>query len=189
MSKENLMDAITLVLQEKGFNGATMEQIAARAGLSKSSLYNYFKNKDEMLTKTADRFVTQYSAFHSELMERQNSFEEKLLAHMALQDRMLPRKPQTLLLLKQMLDRDVLNLVEKPLDKPDFLSFLEEGIREEKLTSLLKPAEYQLIFSFFMISERIFNESAADKNVNMDIPDWIRLLMGGCSMSGTRSSY
>jgi AcrR family transcriptional regulator len=34
---------------EKGYEGASMEAIAARAGLSKGGLYHHFKSKDEIL--------------------------------------------------------------------------------------------------------------------------------------------
>lgn len=38
----------------KGYQLATMEKIAARAGISKSNLYNYFKSKEEIFYRLTD---------------------------------------------------------------------------------------------------------------------------------------
>lgn len=42
-------DALSTVIQKKGFPGTTIESIADELGLAKSSLYTYFKNKDELI--------------------------------------------------------------------------------------------------------------------------------------------
>ena len=39
----------------KGFHNTSMDDIAARLGLTKTSLYYYFRNKDEILTSCLDR--------------------------------------------------------------------------------------------------------------------------------------
>ncbi len=47
-----VLDAITETVLEVGYGAATVERIAHRAGLSKSGLYHYFSNKDDMLAET-----------------------------------------------------------------------------------------------------------------------------------------
>ena len=42
---------------EKGYNGASMNSIAARAGLSKGGLYHHFSGKDEILMAANDEFA------------------------------------------------------------------------------------------------------------------------------------
>lgn len=44
-----IADAAEALFHEKGFDGATMDQLAAAAELSKSTLYVYFQSKDELL--------------------------------------------------------------------------------------------------------------------------------------------
>ncbi|MCA9641590.1 MAG: TetR/AcrR family transcriptional regulator [Myxococcales bacterium] len=43
------------VFLERGLSGATMEEVASRAELSKGTLYLYFKSKDELYLATANR--------------------------------------------------------------------------------------------------------------------------------------
>ncbi len=79
--RKEIMDAARIVFSAKGFNRATMEEIATEAELSPGTLYLYFKNKEELhtslsihilgyLTKKIDQFV---------LKEDMNA-EEKLIA-------------------------------------------------------------------------------------------------------------
>jgi AcrR family transcriptional regulator len=50
--RHRILDAITETVLAVGYGAATVERIAQRAGLSKSGLYHYFTNKDDMLTRT-----------------------------------------------------------------------------------------------------------------------------------------
>jgi AcrR family transcriptional regulator len=49
MMKETIFEAATTVLCEHGVNGTTMNRVAEAANLAKSSLYDYFENKDDLL--------------------------------------------------------------------------------------------------------------------------------------------
>ncbi|MBI9090931.1 MAG: TetR/AcrR family transcriptional regulator [Desulfobacterium sp.] len=48
--RRQIMQAAKLVFSAKGFNRATMEEIAGEAELSPGTLYLYFKNKEELHT-------------------------------------------------------------------------------------------------------------------------------------------
>ncbi len=177
--KDNLFISIASAIQEKGLNNVTMEQIASNAGLSKSSLYNYFQNKDEMLTETVNKLVKEYRIFHRELLERYDSFEEKLVAHLELQDAIMPVKPQSLIILKQFLNRDVLQKIDSPGDSPDFLSFIQDGIDQKKLKPMLSPREYQIIFSSFIFIEKVMFNRKGNCNLIPPVLDWLKLLACG----------
>lgn len=47
--KTKIIQAAGRAFVEKGFQGATMDEIAGNAGLSKPTLYAYFKNKQDIL--------------------------------------------------------------------------------------------------------------------------------------------
>jgi AcrR family transcriptional regulator len=49
MMKEALHQAVVKVLAEDGLSGLTMDRITQMAGMSKGTLYNYFKDKQELL--------------------------------------------------------------------------------------------------------------------------------------------
>ena len=52
-----LLDVAAQVFAEVGFEAATTNAIAARAGVSPGSLYQFFPNKDAIAEALADRFV------------------------------------------------------------------------------------------------------------------------------------
>jgi len=49
MSKENILQAAALIFQEKGYNAASMQDIADAVALKKGSLYHYVDSKQEIL--------------------------------------------------------------------------------------------------------------------------------------------
>ena len=59
---ERIIDAATRVLTEHGYDGASTNRIAAAAGVSSGSLYQYFPNKDAIVTAVLERFSDQLVA-------------------------------------------------------------------------------------------------------------------------------
>lgn len=49
---DNLCEAAMRVIAEDGVDNMTMDKIAETAGVAKGTIYNYFKNKDELLSDT-----------------------------------------------------------------------------------------------------------------------------------------
>ncbi|TDL75597.1 TetR/AcrR family transcriptional regulator [Rhodococcus qingshengii] len=47
--KQEILRSAAAVLVEKGYQGTTMEEIAAKLLMTKGSMYYYFKNKDDLL--------------------------------------------------------------------------------------------------------------------------------------------
>jgi AcrR family transcriptional regulator len=47
--KKQILQAATRVFAAKGFEGATISDIADEAGVAEGSIYNYFKNKNDLL--------------------------------------------------------------------------------------------------------------------------------------------
>lgn len=52
---DSLTDVALGVFREKGFNAASIEDIARAAGLTKSSLYHHVSGKEELLSRGLDR--------------------------------------------------------------------------------------------------------------------------------------
>src|SRR5271170_3518964 len=47
-TRKKLIDAAAEVIGEKGFDRASLEEIAARAGMTRGAVYGNFKNKEEL---------------------------------------------------------------------------------------------------------------------------------------------
>lgn len=54
-----ILDAAASVLEERGYPGASTNQIAAAAGISPGSLYQYFPNKDAILSTLVGEYTQQ----------------------------------------------------------------------------------------------------------------------------------
>ncbi|MCK6502169.1 TetR/AcrR family transcriptional regulator [Myxococcota bacterium] len=54
-----ILDATAAALSRGGTAGFTMEQVAAEAGYSTASLYNYFRSRDDLVLALVDRCVEQ----------------------------------------------------------------------------------------------------------------------------------
>lgn len=61
---DRLMDAAFVLFTEQGFEGATMDAIAKRAGASTKTLYSRYANKAEILEATVRRNVQRTVADH-----------------------------------------------------------------------------------------------------------------------------
>ncbi|MGA9659309.1 MAG: TetR/AcrR family transcriptional regulator [Asticcacaulis sp.] len=58
--REAILEVATDIFLTEGYAGASMSTIAAKLGGSKGTLYNYFKNKDELFTA----YVMRHCEFH-----------------------------------------------------------------------------------------------------------------------------
>ncbi|ASO20833.1 AcrR family transcriptional regulator [Actinoalloteichus hoggarensis] len=65
---EQILHAAATVFAEQGYEGATTNAIAGAAGISPGSLYQYFKNKDDIARALADHYAERLAAFRSEVL-------------------------------------------------------------------------------------------------------------------------
>ena len=61
--RTDITTAAALVFAEKGFQGASVSDIAEAAGVSKGSLYSYFNNKEDL-------FYATFQAYQAELLQQ-----------------------------------------------------------------------------------------------------------------------
>ncbi len=52
--RENIVKAASKLMSEKGFKGATFDEIAKMVGIHKSTIFHYFKDKNELLQAVID---------------------------------------------------------------------------------------------------------------------------------------
>jgi AcrR family transcriptional regulator len=55
MTRDDILDAAAQIFREKGFHGASMEDVAAAVNLRKASLYHHVTSKQEILLALLDR--------------------------------------------------------------------------------------------------------------------------------------
>lgn len=59
MRTAQIVEAATLVFAGKGFDGATMDDIADAVGINKATIYLYFDNKDTLILAIAEQLFAQ----------------------------------------------------------------------------------------------------------------------------------
>jgi AcrR family transcriptional regulator len=70
-TRDRILDAAARVFSARGYSAGTTNRIAAEAGMSVGSLYQYFPNKDAILVELVRRHVTEGTeAFHRRTAER-----------------------------------------------------------------------------------------------------------------------
>lgn len=62
--QEEIIEAATTVISQKGFKSATTKEIAKEADMAEGTLYNYFKNKNEILMTIVERYVNNKRDFN-----------------------------------------------------------------------------------------------------------------------------
>ncbi|MDD9304306.1 MAG: TetR/AcrR family transcriptional regulator [Desulfobacter sp.] len=76
--RQEILVAAREVFSIKGFNSATMEEIASKAELSPGTLYLYFKNKEELHTSLSIDILAHLGAEIEKVVSQDISVEEKI---------------------------------------------------------------------------------------------------------------
>ena len=74
-AKEKIMKVATSLFAKKGFDAATVDEIAAKAKVNKALIYYYFKNKKDLLAQIFDTFIEEGLVRFQELFSRMGSKE------------------------------------------------------------------------------------------------------------------
>ncbi len=75
--RREIFDAAMHLFVEKGFNETSMREIGAAAGVGKSTLYDYFPSKDEILISFVMEEVRQMTTQAEEIIAQELSAAEK----------------------------------------------------------------------------------------------------------------
>ncbi len=67
---ERILDAAEQVFAERGFDGASLGDVADRVGIRGPSLYNHFRNKRELYAAVLGRLLDPFFELLEELLER-----------------------------------------------------------------------------------------------------------------------
>ena len=76
---EEIIDAALELFVERGFAAARLEDVAARAGVSKGTLYLYFKNKEELFKAVVRNNVVPVLQHGEELVQQFSGSSEDLV--------------------------------------------------------------------------------------------------------------
>ncbi|MCH6257368.1 TetR/AcrR family transcriptional regulator [Puniceicoccaceae bacterium K14] len=73
-----ILEAAGKLFSKKGIDGASMSDLSVEAGLSKASLYHYFKSKEEIIEALVHRIFSCDESWQKELVEASGTAVERL---------------------------------------------------------------------------------------------------------------
>ncbi|MFQ5865225.1 MAG: TetR/AcrR family transcriptional regulator [bacterium] len=76
--REEILRAARKVFSERGFEKATLDEIAEVAEFGKGTIYNYFKSKEELLTCIIERGINRFQQFVAEAIQNRTTPREKV---------------------------------------------------------------------------------------------------------------
>ena len=84
--RERILTATTQLMSEKGFKGTSLQEVADRVGIHKSTLFHYFKNKEELLLTILEIGISQAtidleSIFASKGLSPKKKLEKAICSH------------------------------------------------------------------------------------------------------------
>ena len=69
MTRQHLLEAAAMVFARDGFQGSSLDEIAATAGFTKGAVYSNFKSKDDLFLELLDDRINRQFAVVSEILE------------------------------------------------------------------------------------------------------------------------
>lgn len=96
--KNEILDAALEVFGELGLQEASVDDVVERAGLSKGTLYWYFKSKDRLIGALMKRFFAQELGKVRKLQQGKGTVRERLLRYSREVESVVKRMPRALTL-------------------------------------------------------------------------------------------
>lgn len=76
--RDKILDAAEQMVQDRGLNAVSFQDLADAVGLRKPSVFHHFKNKEELTLALIDRCATKHGPQYAEVIARSISAPEKL---------------------------------------------------------------------------------------------------------------
>ncbi len=90
--KEEILKAAKGLIQQYGMNKPTMQDVAKAAGKGKSTLYYYFKNKEEIFDAVIKVEMNEFFLQVKSAVDREDDFEAKLKTYLITKVTLLKQK-------------------------------------------------------------------------------------------------
>jgi AcrR family transcriptional regulator len=172
-TRERLLAAARSAFASSGFNGASVDEIASRAGFSTGALYSNFDGKEDLFLVLMEREIDEHAREIAEAVRERTSVTERATGGARQWLTMIEREPELLLLFTEFWAYGVRDADVRPKVAARFAQIrrlltklIEDGVREFDL-ELALPAE-QLAIAVDALADRIARQRLADPSA---VPD------------------
>ena len=168
---DRILSAIERVVSRDGYARATVERIAAEVGITKSSLYFFFKNKDDMFRQYLMREQQRFAAAARIRMNQLSSPAEKLYALFVMIGGFAANNPVQTTVRNWLRYNNVeVRLTQEQIEEGmAVLSFLADMLREGSLFGRNYDSTGMLILINFLVmhEEMLLDRSGASKDEHL----------------------
>jgi AcrR family transcriptional regulator len=154
--ENKVLQAISEVVLEEGPQ-ASLGKIAKKAGMTKSSLYFYFKNKEEMIIKTMNGQTERFIDFYYKNLSSYENIGEQLFAHFVITASMAIEMPKTIPMIHWFITRGMAENFKKPTDFENYRIFFENAVNYRYLNTHGVTADKLLMLVNFCVTYEINN--------------------------------
>jgi AcrR family transcriptional regulator len=172
-TRERLLAAARSAFAESGFHGASVEEIATRAGFSTGALYSNFDGKEDLFLVLMEREIEEHAREIAQAVAKRPSVSERATGGARRWMTMIEREPELLLLFMEFWAYGVREPAVRPKVAERFAQvrrlltrLIEDGVRELEL-ELALPAE-QLAIAVDALADGIARQRLADPEA---VPD------------------
>jgi AcrR family transcriptional regulator len=172
-TRERLLAAARSAFASSGFNGASVDEIASRAGFSTGALYSNFDGKEDLFLVLMEREIDEHAREIAEAVRERTSVTERATGGARQWLTMIEREPELLLLFTEFWAYGVRDADVRPKVAARFAQIrrlltklIEDGVREFDL-ELALPAE-QLAIAVDALADGIARQRLADPSA---VPD------------------
>lgn len=124
ISRDQILESAAQVFCQKGYNGASMADIAEAVGLQKATLYHHFGSKQEILAELLDRAMAIVSGNMAQVLQMVSPPDEKLKTAMRTYLQVLCEQPEL---------SSVLLLEYRALEKEQYKKHIHNRDKFEKM--------------------------------------------------------
>jgi len=183
-AEDPLMLAVFETVMEEAGNGISLGKVAKKAGLTKSSLYNYWPGKEAMLNDVLSRQMVIFTRLFEDFTAKYNRPEDRLFAYLAFTGTFLRRTPEILNYLQRVMSHGV----QMPYDKSGIENDLIRPMNSVLDSGLLnlhgyKPVELLGLVNLAGVNEIKHHliEGSVRIRIEQNLKDLYLLIMGGIS--------
>lgn len=179
-----LMAAVFDAVIEEAGNDVSLGIIAKKAGLTKSSLYNYWPSKEAMLTEVLVRQISVFSELYTDFEKKYTDPANRLFSYIAFNGSVFRQSPKIIKYLQRVLSYGIQLPSEKKTMQEQFSRPLE-AIRNEGLLNLQGYTAEELLDLVNLASviemKHHMTEGSVRIRIDQGLKDLYRLISGGIS--------
>jgi len=182
--EDPLMRAVFETVIEEAGNGITLGKVARKAGLTKSSLYNYWPGKEAMLRDVLSRQAALYGRIFGEFTNRYDRPEDRLFSYLGFTGTFLRRTPEILNYLQRVMAYGIQMPRNRTMMKDSFIGPIRP-ILDSGLLNLhgYEPEDLLGLVNLAGVNEIKYHlaEGSVRIQIEQNLKDLYLLIMGGIS--------